>query len=359
MLKFSQYILLIIATLFVACTEEVKPPRRTPQAEKFPVKFDGIKNNTAFQVGEEFPLTITTERSAELTKIDVFHNDDLIHSFSSPAATNKCVFKSEGLVLGAQNLYLKAVFKNGDVTKDGRTVYVLNNAEPITYNINAIENFPHSPASYTQGLEFDNGQLYEGTGQYGSSKIAKVDLATGKLTAKIGLDATYFGEGITILGDHLYQLTWKAGKCFVYDKNTLEIQMKEFAYEGEGWGLTNDGTHLIMSDGTNRLFYRDPETFKIIKTVNVYSNRYAINLLNELEYVDGKIYANIYQSDDIAIINPETGALEGLIQGNLYALDNKNGGEVMNGIAYNDLTKEWFTTGKNWGTLSKVEFVKN
>lgn len=362
MQKLATYIFafLCLSIAIVSCKDDSGISRSEQvQAEKFPVKFDGIKNNSAFQLGQEFSVNIITEKSAELTKIDVFQDNKLVHTFDNPAASNTCKLKPEGKVLGAQNLSLKAVFKDGKVTIDGRTIIILNNVEPERYEIKVIENYPHSPASYTQGLEFNDGQLYEATGQYGSSKVAKVELATGKIEAKIGLDANYFGEGITILGDNLYQLTWKTGKCFVYDKESLQIQLKEFTYAGEGWGLTNDGENLIMSDGTNRLFFRDPETFKILKTINVYSERYAINFLNELEYVDGKIYANIYQSDNIAIINAETGALEGLVEGSLYALDNRKGGEVMNGIAYKKDTKEWFVTGKNWSTLSKVEFVKN
>ena len=191
----------------------------------------------------------------------------------------------------------------------------------------------------------------------GQSILAQVDYKTGEHLKKITLDPEYFGEGITIFEDKVYQLTWQQNKCFVYDKNTLE-KVKEFNYSGEGWGLCNDGNHLIQSDGTERLYFRNPSSFAIEKTIEVYSNNGPVKYLNELEYINGKIFANVYQSNNIVIINPTSGIVEGIIDASMVALTYRKGGEVLNGIAYQKSTDRIFITGKNWPNLIVVELVE-
>lgn len=215
--------------------------------------------------------------------------------------------------------------------------------------------------SFTQGLEFDGDQLYEGTGgrddATGISIIAKVDLNSGEVQQKIDLEKKYFGEGITIIGDQLYQLTWQEHTCFVYNKDSFD-ELKQFTYTGEGWGLCNDGKQLIMSDGSERIYFRNPDNFRLKKTIEVYSNQGPIKGLNELEYIKGKIYANVYTTNMIVIIDPKTGAVTGKIDASLVALDYRKGGRVLNGIAYKKSTKQLFITGKDWPNILEVGLVE-
>jgi glutamine cyclotransferase len=210
-------------------------------------------------------------------------------------------------------------------------------------------------------LEFYKGELFEGTGDpsnQGNTIVAKVDQNTGKITKKVGLDASHFGEGITILNDTLYQLTWKNQKCLLYSVQDLSVLSKEFKYNGEGWGLCNDGKYLIMSNGTDQLVFRNPRTFEIVKTIEATTHEGSISQLNELEYIDGKIYANIYMQDLIAVINPATGAVEAIIQANEISSKYRGKGEVLNGIAYNSKANELVITGKYWNKLLAVKIKK-
>ncbi|MDR1925462.1 MAG: glutaminyl-peptide cyclotransferase, partial [Planctomycetaceae bacterium] len=179
--------------------------------------------------------------------------------------------------------------------------------------------YPHDPNAFTQGLAFENGFLYESTGEYKSSTLRKTDPKTGRVIAKVKLPDKYFAEGIHIVGDKIYQLTWREGFCFVYDKNTFAL-INQFKYKGEGWGLTFDGKHLIMSDGSDQLVFLEPDTFKqvrkiLVKDIDARTKKpFSLRDLNELEYVNGEIWANIWQSTQIARINPDTGNVIGRIE---------------------------------------------
>ncbi len=239
--------------------------------------------------------------------------------------------------------------------------------EPAIMNYTIVNVYPHDSTSYTQGLEWHDNVLYEGTGDtkyIGVSKLAKVDLVTGKDIEKIKLSKDYFGEGITVLNGKIYQLTYKEGKCFVYDQKTLK-KIKEFSYSGEGWGMTNDGKHLIMDDSGNNLYYRDPETFEVVKSVGVFDNNGPVASINELEYVDGFIYANVWLTNYIIKIDPATGYVVSKADFS-FVLDKYAPGaitresqasdEVLNGIAYDSAGKRFFITGKHWPKLFEVKF---
>jgi glutamine cyclotransferase len=184
--------------------------------------------------------------------------------------------------------------------------------------------------------------------------LAKVEISTGNLTKQIGLDNTHFGEGITILNDIVYQLTWKNGKCLTYNSNDLSILKKEYRYNGEGWGLCNDGKYLIMSNGTEQLIFRDPNTFEVVRVIEATTNEGTIPQLNELEYIDGLIYANVYMQDIIAVINPNDGGVVAIIQASDISSKYRGTGEVLNGIAYNQSEKQIYITGKYWNKLLAV-----
>jgi len=249
--------------------------------------------------------------------------------------------------------------------KVNNSIEVLSNIEPSIYSYKLINTYPHDKTSYTQGLEFYNGFLYETTGKKGKSVLRKIALKTGKVLQETKLDAKYFGEGMTILNGNIFWLTWQARKGFIYDLETFK-QKGEFAYtwSAEGWGLTNDGTHLIKSDGTHKIWFLDPETQKEKKSIQVYTNKYSLKELNEIEYINGKIYANKWQQNSIVIIDANTGIVEGVA--NLSGLKKEieksqtitDQDEVLNGIAFDKETGRIFVTGKHWGKLFEIELVK-
>lgn len=219
--------------------------------------------------------------------------------------------------------------------------------------------FPHSESSYTQGLIWHNGRLLEGTGQYGLSALMEVDITTGKAFRTSNLNAKYFGEGITVYDGKIYQLTWMENMLFVYDATSFK-PLQEIKYEGEGWGITNDSTHLYMSNGSHKITVRNPETFAIERTIEVRRDGNPVSGLNEMEWIEGEIWANVYMSDAIVRINPENGVVTGVInlEGLLPESDRTPMTDVLNGIAYDNSEKRIYVTGKNWNKLFEIEIVK-
>jgi len=230
------------------------------------------------------------------------------------------------------------------------------NSEPINYSYRIVNMYPHDENAFTQGLLIDNGFLYESTGLYGNSSLRRVELETGEILQFYALPNQYFGEGITIFDDEIIQLTWRSNKGFVYDKESFDL-LQEFNYSTEGWGITTDGSRLIMSDGTSTLYFLDPETFQKIGQVEVHDNG-TVESLNELEYIKGKVYANIWLEEKIAIINPQTGQVEGWINmSGLQNMENQDPNDVLNGIAYDAISDRLFVTGKRWSQLFEIELI--
>lgn len=227
------------------------------------------------------------------------------------------------------------------------------------YGYKVVRSYPHDTNAYTQGLVYHDGVLYEGTGRNGYSSIRKVKLETGEVLKVRSLDARYFGEGIVVWKDRLIQLTWQSGIGFVYDRETFEPR-RTFTYAGEGWGLTHDGTRLIMSDGsdTGTLRYLDPDTLRQTGTLVVRDRGRPVDELNELEFVKGEIYANVFQTERIARIAPKTGQVTGWIdlRGLLDRRD-APGADVLNGIAYDAANDRLFVTGKLWPKIFEIQLV--
>jgi glutaminyl-peptide cyclotransferase len=229
--------------------------------------------------------------------------------------------------------------------------------EPVQYSYRIVNIYPHDPNAFTQGLFWEKGFLYEGTGLEGRSSLRKVELQTGKVLQNYNLPAQYFGEGITIFDDFIVQLTYKSGVGFVYDKETF-TPLRQFNYSTEGWGLTNNGRQLIMSDGTDNLYFLDSQTFKTVSRVKVTYAGSLVWRINELEYIDGSIYANIWQTDTLVIISPQTGRVTGRIDlGGLLSKEQLKGADVLNGIAYDSEKKRLFVTGKLWPSLFEIELI--
>lgn len=237
------------------------------------------------------------------------------------------------------------------------SIFAVNFAEINSLEYEILAEYKHDTEAFTQGLEIYNNFLYEGTGRYGESTLRKIDIQSGKILRKIHLDSKYFGEGITILNDKIYQLTWTENTAFVYDLNFNLL--KKIEYQGEGWGLANNGQHLIMSNGSQYLFFRNPDTFEIIKKIKVEISEEKLTDINELEYLDGFIYANVWQKDYIIKIDAETGTVTAYIDlSNILEEKYQEKVNVLNGIAYDAQNKSFLITGKLWPKIYRIK-LKN
>ncbi len=252
-----------------------------------------------------------------------------------------------------------------DIVSQEKSVLFLAALSPKIYNYKVINSYPHDRTSYTQGLEFHQNELYEGTGKRGVSVLRKVNLETGEVLKEQALAKKFFGEGITIFNNKIYQLTWQNKIGFIYDLDTFKT-LTTFSYHQskEGWGLTHNDKQLIKSDGTEKIWFLNPENGKEESHIEIYTNKKRIDNINELEYIDGKIYANIWTKNAIVIINPKNGTVEAIInmKGLVNQLDNKtiadSNDKVLNGIAYNAATNKLYVTGKNWDKIFEIEIIK-
>jgi glutamine cyclotransferase len=258
------------------------------------------------------------------------------------------------VAVAAIALILVLVVGKGTITRN-----LLRSTGAPVYTYRVVNEYPHDPGAFTQGLFFDNGFLYEGTGRRGQSSLRRVDLETGEVLDIRRLPDTLFGEGIAAWDDRILQLTLRAKMGFVYNKDTFEIE-REFTYSTQGWGLTFDGDNFIMSDGTSALFFLEPESFTRVGQVIVKDGRRAVLGLNELEYVKGEVLANVWQTDLIARISPATGEVTGWIDlsGLLSQADRTDSTDVLNGIAYDAENDRLFVTGKYWPRLFQIKIVK-
>jgi glutaminyl-peptide cyclotransferase len=226
---------------------------------------------------------------------------------------------------------------------------------PVKYGYEVVATWPHDPKAFTQGLVFRNGDFLESTGLNGESTLRDVDVKTGRVLKQVSVPSKYFAEGLAVMGDQAFQLTWQNGKGFVYDVDTFRLE-KEFAYDGEGWGLATDGHSLILSDGTSRIRFLDPTTFRVVRTINVTADGKPVDQLNELEWINGEIFANVWQTNEVVRIDPESGRVRGVIDfsGLLNPLDRGPDTDVLNGIAYDAANDRLFITGKRWPKIFEV-----
>lgn len=304
----------------------------------------------SFSIDESLKLSIDNPKNFSIDSVTYTFNGENI---SSDLRLNNSK-------LGKQTIEAIVYFE-GDKQKTSKTITVLNNKPPKVYTFKIINEYPHDITSYTQGLEFYKGELYESTGQRGESKLRKVDYKTGEVLLNVDLSNEFFGEGLTIYDNKIYQLTWQKGTGFIYDLSTFKrIDSFKYGKSKEGWGICNNGESLFKSDGTEKIWTLNPETLSEEGYIQTYTNKSKVMGINELEWIDGKIYANRYQKNGVAIINPKNGAIEGVID--FTSLKNQvkqhDKLDVLNGIAYNPQTKTIFITGKRWNKLFEVEIVE-
>jgi len=313
-----------------------------------------------FRIGDKITILLKTKiRGGSFKKAELFIDQKSVFTSSNPESSY--VIETSGLNSGTHQVKVVATRDDGENGENFADLVLLSDVKPVKYGFKIVNSYAHNPDHFTQGLEIHNGYLFEGTGREGKSGIFKENLTTGKILQQHNLEEQYFGEGITILNDKLYELTYKSRIGFVYDLNSFKL-LKTWTFKSEeGWGLTNDGSSLIMSDGTEFLTYIDPTTFNVIKSLQVCDNVKIIKNLNELEYINGEIWANIWLTNQIVRIDPKTGKVTGEIdltglQGN--AILNQNPDEdVLNGIAFDPVKNKIYVTGKLWPKLFEIELT--
>jgi glutamine cyclotransferase len=346
--------LLLFAFSCNTTSEKVTTTEQSTQKSIYLIKFSAPSNGTQFNLGDKIDLVLKLQ-DEKITpdSIILFANDNKIGKI----ANLKHTLNAENIGLGTLSIRATA-FKDGLRQSASVSIKMKSNIAPKKYGYKVIKTFPHDPNAYTQGLIYVNGFLYEGTGQKGQSNLRKVELETGKVFQSINLEQQHFGEGIALLNNKIYQLTWTSDVGFVYDFTTFK-QIGKFNYNTQGWGLTTNGKELIMSDGSNIIHYMDPDNFAEIRHIEVYDNKGEVNQLNELEYINDEIFANVYQTDRMVIIDPKTGMVKGDIDftGLLKDSDRTNEVDVLNGVAWDSAGKRLFVTGKYWPKLYQVELI--
>lgn len=343
--SFKLNLLFIIPLFFLACDGTNNP------AKLFQIELEG--NKTAFQKNEVVGIAVKNLKNKDIEEITYkLDNEEL--------ALNNNKITLDQTELGAKTLTANISFE-GETVEVSKNIKLLAEKAPEIYTYKILNEYPHDQNAYTQGLEFHQDTLYESTGKKGKSSLRKVDFRTGKILKKIDLDNNYFGEGITILNNKIYQLTWQSGIGFIYDlRDFKKIDSFKYNQSREGWGLCNDGEKIFKSDGTEKIWFLNPQTMAEEGHFETVTNTSIFNKANELEYVNGKIYANVYQKESMMIIDAKSGAIEGVI--NFGGLKNKvtqhQNLDVLNGVAYHPERKTFFVTGKNWDKLFEVDILK-
>ncbi|MDW7692895.1 glutaminyl-peptide cyclotransferase [Flammeovirgaceae bacterium SG7u.111] len=371
-MKYSAIFFILLSSLFFfssSCSDKESKTAEAEQAKggnakkkkkksKDIAKLISPKHRAKIKEGEIVPIQLELKDSTiSIDSVRFFLDGEWL--FTKSDAPFVYEWDAEGSKMGQRNFI--AVVHKSDSTREGHNVRVdvFPSTAPTTYVYQVINDYPHDDKAFTQGLVYHDGYLLEGTGHKGASSLRKVDVRTGKIVKISSMPDQFFGEGIALFGDEIFQLTWQSQSGFVYDKNTFQ-QKREFRYPTEGWGLTTVGDKLLMSDGSNILYYLDPKSFTELSRLEVYDNNGPVKQLNELEYIEGEIWANVWETDFIVRIDPKTGKVVGKINlGGILDRRKYTGQvDVLNGIAYDPVMKRIFVTGKHWPRLFQIRVLE-
>lgn len=336
---------LLVILLLVACGDDKKKERPVSPRVKKETKIASPKTGSRYAKGEVIAIEVASEKKIDSVKVEV---NGKILSFTS--STFDVILDDQKF--GSKRIKTQAFFEGKSESHYIRVVILPNEApQEMTYEI--VASYAHDINDYTQGLLIDDGYLFESSGQNGKSTLEKKEIKTGKTINQHNLSDEYFGEGLALIDEKFYQLTYTSGRCYVYDRNFEEVN--SFSYQGEGWGLTSYQGNLLMSNGSEKIYTRDPLTFSIVDELEVYDNKGKIDDLNELEIIDDLIYSNVYQEDYVVVIDPSTGAVLQKIDfsGLLNKTESRNV-DVLNGVAFDKATRKVYVTGKLWPKLFEV-----
>lgn len=321
------------------------------------IKLTSPQKDQLYSYHEDLPITFENKDRFPTDSAAIFVNGQQIALLSGDVS-NYTYRIPEGKT-GTMTLKVIAWHPDNKKGIASVSVRIKPDQKPVEYRYKVVKVYPHDPKAYTQGLLYHDGHMYEGTGQYGESSIRKTDMKDGKILSVLSIDSQLFGEGITTYQDKIYQITWRSRKGFIYDLKTFTLE-STFQYNSEGWGITTAGDKLIMSDGSNKLYHIAPSTFNILKEVEVYDNNGEVAQLNELEYANGLVWANVWLTDRIVAIDAETGEVKGeLNMANLLPpadkaqIDDKD--DVLNGIAWNPEKRTFYVTGKRWPKMFEIK----
>ncbi len=373
MVKFSKLLILnlgLIIIVFLSCQSRVPseaPNVSTVEANdnvesaviaKLKFKITSPSKNEQFTIGDQVTISVKTTKTEGAFDSIVVMADNVRQGLLDLEAKSY-ILETAGFNTGSLNITFRAYIGGKISSSKFIPIILKSDIEPENWSYKVVNIYPHDRQAYTQGLVYEDGYLYEGTGQRGKSSLRKIKPETGDLLASLNLPPDIFGEGISIFKDEIIQLTWTSGIGFVYDKSSFKF-LKKFRYSTQGWGLTNNGTSMLMSDGSEKIFYIEPEYFTVISSIDVYDQNGPVKNLNELELIDDMLYANIYTSDKVAVIDPSTGKVLAYINfsGLLKKSDRYPDTDVLNGIAYDKDNDRLFVTGKNWPKLFEVEIIK-
>jgi len=337
MYKYAFFALMALLVFTFSCSDKYKLQLNTPKT---------------LQINEPLTITVKEKNGNPIDSVQYFIN-------GQPVKSNQELNISD-YRLGKQAVSA-TIYIDGEERKLNNTIYFLAAEAPKVFGYEIVNEFPHDNKAFTQGFVYHRGYFYESTGQRGQSSLRKTEMETGKVIRKIDLDKKYFGEGMTVYNGKIYQLTWQRKVGFIYDLDSFELERTfEYGRSEEGWGLTHDNKHLIKTDGTERIWFLDPETLTETRFIETYTNKRKAEKLNELEFVKGKIYANIWQQNSILIVDPVNGTIEAIV--NLKGLQSKAGQEgednVLNGIAYDEENDRLFVTGKNWNKVFEIKLTE-
>ncbi len=330
-------------------TTNQKPVSQTVVKEKASLKINSPQRGLVIKRNQNIDIEYSISENKNLVDSCVVYLNN--KQLNNPQQTDSTLYKA-----GQNTLNIKVFQNNGLTHSETLKFNVVASQSPKKLKYEVVKTYPHNTQSYTQGLLYTKGILYEGTGQYSESTLQKIQIPNMEVIQSYKLPDEVFGEGIVLFKDHIYQLTWRSRKAFVYQVKDFNL-VREFYYNTEGWGITNYNDQLIMSDGTQNLYILEPESFSVISNLQVYNHLGPINRLNELEWINGKIWANVYLTNTIVIIDPKTGFVESeldlsAIVPDTYANQDDN---VLNGIAYNDDKQSILVTGKRWPTLFELK----